>query len=237
MIHNILMKKKTLTILFIVSLLCLLAAEFFKINVQKELLHRYRQIGNNKTIVESQQESTSNCHFLYKNADYEKEAIWSEQGLNGCKRYLDKVIRLGNKVVDGNTYSKSIEKDIHRTIKKVTDDMDASKFNTALSALMILLNKMEKEEQITKADYRTYLVLLNPIAPHITEELNEEYQLGKPICESSWPTYDEAMLEDSEKEIAVQVNGKVRATITVNADDDEKTIAKTALYLCSVCRL
>ncbi len=74
MIHNILMKKKTLTILFIVSLLCLLAAEFFKINVQKELLHRYRQIGNNKTIVESQQESTSNCHFLYKNADYEKEA-------------------------------------------------------------------------------------------------------------------------------------------------------------------
>lgn len=168
--------------------------------------------------------------------DYEKEAIWSEQGLNGCKRYLDKVIRLGNKVVDGNTYSKSIEKDIHRTIKKVTDDMDASKFNTALSALMILLNKMEKEEQITKADYRTYLVLLNPIAPHITEELNEQYQLGKPICESSWPTYDGAMLEDSEKEIAVQVNGKVRATITVNADDDEKTIEEKAKSAENVIR-
>ena len=114
--------------------------------------------------------------------------------------------------------------------------MDASKFNTALSALMILLNKMEKEEQITKADYRTYLVLLNPIAPHITEELNEEYQLGKPICESSWPTYDDAMLEDSEKEIAVQVNGKVRATITVNIDDDEKTIEEKAKSAENVIR-
>ena len=139
-------------------------------------------------------------------------------------------------MVDGNTYSKSIEKDIHRTIKKVTSDMDASKFNTALSALMILLNKMEKEEQITKADYRTYLVLLNPIAPHITEELNEQYQLGKPICESSWPSYDDAMLEDSVKEIAVQVNGKVRATITVNIDDDEKTIEEKAKSAENVIR-
>ncbi len=161
--------------------------------------------------------------------DYEKEATWSEQGLIGCRRFLDKVIRLADKVVEKQEYSKEIEKDIHRTVKKVTEDMDSLKFNTAISALMILLNKMEKMDSITSMDYRTYLILLNPIAPHLTEELNEIHKLGNPICESSWPTYDDAMLEDSEKEIAVQVNGKVRATITVSMDDDDKEIEKKAM--------
>ena len=161
--------------------------------------------------------------------DYEKEATWSEQGLIGCRRFLDKVIRIGEKVVEKEEYSKELEKDIHRTVKKVTEDMDVLKFNTAISALMILLNKMEKLDSITSKDYRTYLTLLNPIAPHLTEELNEIYKLGSPICESSWPNYDETMLEDSEKEIAVQVNGKVRATITVSTDDEEEAIKEKAL--------
>jgi len=161
--------------------------------------------------------------------DYEKEATWSEQGLIGCRRFLDKVIRLGEKVVEKDEYSKEIEKDIHRTVKKVTEDMDTLKFNTAISSLMILLNKMEKLDAITSKDYRTYLILLNPIAPHLTEELNEIHKLGNPICESSWPTYDDAMLEDTEKEIAVQVNGKVRATITVSIDEAEEEIKKKAL--------
>ncbi len=161
--------------------------------------------------------------------DYEKEATWSEQGLVGCRRFLDKVIRLGEKIVKNVSYSTELEKDIHRTIKKVTEDMDALKFNTAVSALMILLNKMEKVESITTKDYRTYLMLLNPIAPHITEELNEMYELGSPLCESSWPTYEESMLVDQEKEIAVQVNGKVRATISVHADDDNQQIEEKAM--------
>ena len=161
--------------------------------------------------------------------DYEKEATWSEQGLNGCKRYLDRVVRLGEKVNDSLEYSSELEKDIHKTIKKVTEDIDALKFNTAVSSLMILLNKMEKMDSISKNDYRTYLTLLNPIAPHITEELNEEYQLGSAICESSWPSYEEDKLVDSEKEIAVQVNGKVRATILVHIDDTDDIIKEKAL--------
>lgn len=161
--------------------------------------------------------------------DYEKEATWSEQGLNGCKRYLDRVVRLGEKVNDSLEYSSDLEKDIHKTIKKVTEDIDALKFNTAVSSLMILLNKMEKMDSISKKDYRTYLTLLNPIAPHITEELNEEYQLGNAICESSWPSYEEDKLVDSEKEIAVQVNGKVRATILAHIDDTDDIIKEKAL--------
>ena len=161
--------------------------------------------------------------------DYEKEATWSEQGLIGCKRFIDKVIRVGEKVNDNTEYSKEIEKDIHKTVKKVSDDIDNSKFNTAISALMILLNKMEKMESISKKDYRTFLHLLNPVAPHITEELNEMYNLGSPLCECSWPSYDEAMLVDSEKEIAVQVNGKVRATISVSIDDNDEVIQTKAM--------
>ena len=161
--------------------------------------------------------------------DYEKEATWSEQGLMGSKRFLDKVIRLSEKVNASNEYSKEIEKDIHKTIKKVTEDIDELKFNTAVSALMILLNTMEKMPSISRYDFRTYLTLLNPIAPHITEELNEKLQLGKPICESEWPSYDEAKLIDDEKEIAVQVNGKVRATIMVHVNDTDDVIQQKAL--------
>ena len=161
--------------------------------------------------------------------DYEKEVAWSEQGLNGCKRFIDRVVRVGEKVIDKNGYSEGLESIIHKTIKKVTEDIDAMKFNTAVSALMILLNKFEEQEEITKDDYRTFLILFNPIAPHITEELNEKYNLGEAICKSSWPTYDEAKTIDEEKEIAVQVNGKVRATIKINVNEDEESIKEKAL--------
>ena len=161
--------------------------------------------------------------------DYEKEVAWSEQGLNGCKRFIDRVVRIGEKVTDKNGYSEELESIIHKTIKKVTEDIDAMKFNTAVSALMILLNKFEEQEEITKDDYRTFLILFNPIAPHITEELNEKYNLGEAICKSSWPTYDEAKTIDEEKEIAVQVNGKVRATIKINVNENEESIKEKAL--------
>lgn len=161
--------------------------------------------------------------------DYEKEVAWSEQGLNGCKRFIDRVVRVGEKVTAKNGYSEKLESLIHKTIKKVTEDIDTMKFNTAVSALMILLNNFEEQEQITKDDYRTFLILLNPIAPHITEELNEKYALGEAICKSSWPKYDIAKTVDQEKEIAVQVNGKVRATITININEDEESIKEKAL--------
>ena len=161
--------------------------------------------------------------------DYEKEAVWSEQGVVGAKRFIDKIIRLGDKVNDNTEYSPELEKDIHKTVKKVTEDMDALKFNTAISALMILANTMEKMDNITKKDYRTFLHLLNPVAPHTTEELNEMYELGKPLCESAWPTYEDDKLVDEEKTIAVQVNGKVRATINVNINDTDDVILEKAL--------
>lgn len=168
--------------------------------------------------------------------DYEKEVVWSESGLNGCRKFIDRVIRLGEKVVEGNEYNKTTEKLMHRTIKKVTEDMDSLKFNTAVAALMILINELEPLKEITKKDYRTLLHIFNPIAPHITEELNEVYSLGKPLCESSWPTYEESMLIDEEKEIAVQVNGKVRATINVNINDSDDVIKEKALAEENVVR-
>ncbi len=168
------------------------------------------------------------CYEMFI-GDYEKEAAWSEQGLNGCKRFLDKIIRLQDKIIDNSTYSESLEKSINKAIKKVTEDIDSMKFNTAISTLMILTNEMEKQETITKEDYRTLLMLLNPIAPHITEELNDINKLGPVLCESNWPTYDESKLIEEEKDIAVQVNGKVRATIKVNINDSEDMIKEKAL--------
>ena len=175
------------------------------------------------------------CYEMFI-GDYEKEVAWSEQGLIGCKRFIDRIIRLGDKVNDSNEYSSNLEKSIHKTIKKVTEDLDNMKFNTAVSALMILLNEMEKQESVSKADYRTLLILLNPIAPHITEELNDMYSLGEVICKSAWPVCDESKLVEEEKEIAVQVNGKVRATIKVNINDEEETIKEKALSEENVIR-
>ena len=168
------------------------------------------------------------CYEMFI-GDYEKEVAWSEQGLNGCKRFIDRIVRIGEKLNNEQGYSKSLETLIHQTIKKVTEDIDAMKFNTAVSALMILLNEYEKKDSITKEDYRVFLMLFNPIAPHITEELNEQYNLGNAICKSSWPTYDDAKTIEQEKEIAVQVNGKVRATISININDSEELIKEKAL--------
>ena len=117
--------------------------------------------------------------------DYEKDAAWSTNGLKGCKRFLDRVWKIGEKLNDQQGYTNEVL--VNKTIKKVSEDIENTKYNTAVSALMILLNNYEDEESITKDEYRTLLHLLNPFAPHITEELNEKYALGKPLCESVWP--------------------------------------------------
>ncbi len=160
--------------------------------------------------------------------DYEQSAPWSTDSLKGCKRFIDRIIRLKDKVVEGDEYSKNLETIIHQSIKKVTYDLSHIAYNTAVSTLMILLNKYEECEHITKKDYTLLLTLLNPMAPHITEELNES--LGQsPICEGTWPEYDEAKTILNEKEIGVQVNGKLRGSIVVNVDDSEDVIKDKAL--------
>ena len=160
--------------------------------------------------------------------DYEQDAPWSTDSLKGCKRFLDRIVRLKDRVVEGDEYSKNLETIIHQSIKKVTYDLSHIAYNTAVSTLMILLNKYEECEHITKKDYTLLLILLNPMAPHITEELNES--LGQsPICEGTWPEYDEAKTILNEKEIGVQVNGKLRGSIVVNVDDSEDVIKDKAL--------
>lgn len=151
------------------------------------------------------------------------DAPWSTDSLKGCKRFIDKIIRLKDKVGDGEGYSKKLESIIHKTIKKVQNDLTTMAYNTAVSALMILANSFDDEKSITKDDYHLLLTLLNPIAPHITEELNES--LGfKPICESAWPSFDESKTIDSEIEIPVQLNGKVKATVKIALDSTEDVV-------------
>ena len=160
--------------------------------------------------------------------DYEQDAPWSTDSLKGCKRFLDRIVRLKDRVASGDEYSKNLETIIHQSIKKVTYDLSHIAYNTAVSTLMILLNKYEKCERITKKDYTLLLTLLNPMAPHITEELNESFG-QKPICEGTWPEYDEAKTILNEKEIGVQVNGKLRGSIVVSIDDSEDVIKDKAL--------
>ncbi|HHW69343.1 MAG TPA: leucine--tRNA ligase [Tenericutes bacterium] len=173
------------------------------------------------------------CYELFI-GDYEKEVIWNESSLNGCKRFLDRVYKIGSKLNNSNEYTKEIEIIINKTIKKVTEDIENMKYNTAVSALMILLNEMESLEHITKKDYRTFLHLLNPIAPHITEELNEKYDLGNVLCNSLWPVYDENKLTDETYELIVQVNGKVRGKVIIPTNSTKEEMEKYALGIENV---
>ena len=160
--------------------------------------------------------------------DYQMDAPWNTDSLRGCKRFIDKVMRLKDKVSDKTGYSKDLEVIQNKTIKKVTNDILNISYNTAVSQMMILANSYDEKDTITKDDYALLLTLLNPMCPHITEELNESIG-NKPICEGSWPEYDEAKTVDNEVEIGVQVNGKVRATIKIAVDEDEDSIKEKAM--------
>ncbi len=160
--------------------------------------------------------------------DYTLDAPWSTDSLKGCKRFIDKIIRLKEKVKEEVGYSKSLENLIHKTIKKVSSDLTKMAYNTAVSSLMILANAYDDLEEITLDDYHILLILLNPIAPHITEELNESLGFS-PICEGSWPSYDEDKCIDNEITIGVQVNGHIRASIKINKDEDNRVTLEKAL--------
>ena len=155
--------------------------------------------------------------------DFEKAAPWSTNGVKGARRFLDRVYGLAELINDESGYSKNLESLIHKTIKKVTDDYETLKFNTAIAALMSLVNEFYGQGSITKKDYETLLILLNPVAPHITEEQFHEV-IGGYLNEAKWPTYEEEMLVDDEVEIPVQFNGKVRFKVVVPKEATEEEV-------------
>ena len=160
--------------------------------------------------------------------DFEKAAPWSPKSIKGCRRFLERVWALAEKVTDGDTYSKEHEVLMHRTIKKVGEDADNLKANTAIAALMTMLNEFY-DKGVNKAEYMTFLTLLNPFAPHITEELWQQMGGEGLLSVAPWPVYDEAKTVEDTVEMAVQVNGKLKCTIKLPADCDKQAAIDVAL--------
>jgi len=182
---------------------------------------------NPDDIVEAYGADTLRAYEMFV-GDFEKNAPWSEKGVKGCRRYLERVWNLQSILIEGENYTKDLESSIHKTIKKVSSDYENLKANTAIAALMSLLNEFNDYGKITKADLRTYLMLLNPVAPHITEEIWEANKLGGYLNEQSWPKYDESKTIDDIVELPVQFNGKVRYTIKVSRDASKEEVQKIA---------
>ena len=152
---------------------------------------------------------------------FDLSAAWSEDGVKGCRRFLERVWKLQDILTDGDGYSAELETKMHQTIKKVSSDYENLKYNTAIAAMMALINEFYKKGSVTKGEYKTLLTLLNPVAPHITEELWQAAGYEGRVYQTAWPEYDEAKTEESTVEIAVQVNGKIRVTISVPKDIDK----------------
>ena len=160
--------------------------------------------------------------------DFEKAAPWSQSSIKGSKRFLDKVWALSDKLTEGDSYRAELESAFHRTIKKVTEDIEGLKMNTAIAALMSLLNDIQGSGSINRAEFKTYLILLNPFAPHMTEELWQQAGFEGMLNEAEWPKYDEAKCADSTVEIAVQVNGKIKAKLNIPVDADKDAVLDLA---------
>ncbi|MCM1538002.1 MAG: leucine--tRNA ligase [bacterium] len=163
---------------------------------------------------------------------FELSACWSEDGVKGCRRFLERVWKLQDMVTDEEGFSKDLETKMHQTVKKVSMDFESLKYNTAIAAMMALINDFYKKGSVTKGEFRTLLTLLNPVAPHITEELWERKGYDGKLYQASWPQYDEKKTEESTVEIALQINGKTRATLAVgknDAKDDVLAKAREAL--------
>lgn len=163
---------------------------------------------------------------------FDLSASWSEDGVKGCRRFLERVWKLQTLLVDGDAYSGDMEIKMHQTIKKVSHDFENLKFNTAIAAMMALINDFYKKNEINKAEYKTLITLLNPVAPHITEELWSIIGCEGRIYQTSWPEFEEAKTVESTVEIAVQINGKTKATISIGKEDPKDEVltkAKEAL--------
>jgi len=160
---------------------------------------------------------------------FDQSTPWSDKGLKGCYKFLERVWNLQDSVTEDENLSPELEKNIHKTIKKVTEDFEAMKFNTAIAQMMSLVNDFYKADKITKGDYRILITLLNPVAPHITEELWEKFGCGGFLSLTMWPSYDEAKTVDDEIEIVVQINGKIKDKILVPADMAREDVEKAAM--------
>jgi leucyl-tRNA synthetase len=159
---------------------------------------------------------------------FDLSASWSEDGVKGCRRFLDRVWKLQDIVVDGDGYSKDMETKMHQTIKKVSSDFESLKYNTAIAAMMALINDFYKKNSITRGEMKTLLTLLNPVAPHITEEIWSVLGFEGYVYQASWPEYDEAKTVESTVEIAVQINGKMKATLAIGKDEDKDSVIAKA---------
>lgn len=159
--------------------------------------------------------------------DYEQAAPWSESSVKGCKRFIDRVFNLQEILTDGDEYSKELMSAMHKTVKKVSEDIEQMKYNTAIAALMTLLNKIYENGKINRAELKTLIILVNPFAPHVTEEMWANCGYGEMLAkDAKWPSFDEAKCVDSTVEIVVQINGKIRARLSVPADiESDKAIA------------
>ena len=160
--------------------------------------------------------------------DYEKAAPWSENSVKGCKRFLDRVWALQDKIIDSNEYSEKLKSLMHKTIKKVSEDIEAMKFNTAIAAMMSLINEIYAVDSITKKEFRDLLIILNPFAPHITEELYQIIGCEGVLNEQKWVEFDEALCVDSTIEIVCQVNGKIKCKLNVPSDIEQADVIAAA---------
>ena len=159
---------------------------------------------------------------------FDLSASWSEDGVKGCRRFLERVWKLQDILTEENGYSADMEVKLHQTIKKVSSDFENLKYNTAIAAMMALINEFYKKNSVTKGEYRTLLTLLNPVAPHITEELWQRAGFDGRVYQTVWPEFDEEKTKEATVEIAVQINGKTRATLAIHKDDQKDTVIENA---------
>ena len=155
---------------------------------------------------------------------FDQVAAWSMESIRGCGKFLDRVWKMQEMLVDGDTYSPEAEKLMHKAIKKVSQDIEEMKFNTCISTFMTMVNEFYKLKKINKSEFKTFLTLLNPFAPHITEELNKIAGFNDDVSSYAWPEYDEEKTIDDEITLPIQFNGKLKATITISVDEDENSI-------------
>ena len=159
------------------------------------------------------------------------------ESIRGCGKFLDRVWNMQDFLVEGDTYSPEFEKMMHKSIKKISEDIEEMKFNTAVSTFMTMVNEFYKAKKINKAEFKTFLQLLNPFAPHITEELFEILGETSTIAQTNWPTYEEAKTIDNEIAIPVQLNGKVKVTITIPLDAEEAIVKEIIHKQDTICGL
>ena len=184
-------------------------------------------VVNPDDIVEEYGADTLRTYEMFIGA-FDLSASWSEQGVKGCRRFLDRVWKLQDIVTSEEGYSKDMETKMHQTIKKVSNDFESLKYNTAIAAMMTLINDFYKKNSVTRDEFKTFITLLNPVAPHLTEELWEVMGFEGRLYNTTWPEFDEAKTVENTVEIAVQINGKTKSTIAIAKDEEKDAVLAKA---------